>query len=104
MLNPPPCVVYMLYYYLLMELALDQGGVTTEMSWRQTLEVWNQIASGAVGSLFLTILLDNLDNAFSVRNGAKNFSGSIATCLQSVGQPMPFDRGAIPVLEVGTIV
>ena len=40
----------------------------------------------------------------SVRNGGKNFSGSIATCLQSVGQPMPLDRGAIPVLEVSTIV
>ncbi|DBB02290.1 TPA: hypothetical protein ACH3X3_011308 [Trebouxia sp. C0006] len=34
-----------------------------------------------------------------VKNGAKNFSGSIATCLQSVGQPMPLDRGSIPVLE-----
>jgi len=49
-------------------------------------------------------LLDNLDDAFSVGNGAKNFSGSIATCLQSIGQPMPHDRGVIPVLEVGTIV
>ena len=39
-----------------------------------------------------------------MQNGAKNFSGSIATCLQSVGQPMPLDRGAVPVLEVGTIV
>ena len=28
----------------------------------------------------------------------------VAACLKSVGQPMPFDRGAIPVLEVGTIV
>ena len=72
--------------------------------WRQTLEFWNQIASSPVGSLFHTIPLDNLDDAFPVRNGAKNFSGFIATCLQSVGQPMPLDRGAIPVLEVGTIV
>ncbi len=44
------------------------------------------------------------DDAFSVGDGAKNFSGSIATCLQSSGQPMPRDRGVIPVLEVGTIV
>ncbi len=49
-------------------------------------------------------MLDNPDDAFSVGNGAKNVSGSIDTCLQSVGQPMPLDRGAIPVLEVGTIV
>ena len=68
------------------------------------LDFWDQIASSPVGSLFHTVLLDNLDDAFSVRNGAKNFSGSIATCLQSVGQPMPLDRGAIHVLEVGTIV
>ncbi len=27
-----------------------------------------------------------------------------ATCLQSIGQPMPHDRGVIPVLEVGAIV
>jgi len=65
--------------------------------WRQTLEFWNKIAASPVGSIFHTCLLDNLD-------GAKNFFGSIATCLQSVGQPMPLDRGAIPVLEVGTIV
>ncbi len=50
------------------------------------------------------ILLDNLDDAFSAGTGAKNFPGSIATCLQSVGQPMPLDRGAIPVLEVGITV
>jgi len=49
-------------------------------------------------------LLDNLDDAFAVGNGAKNFSGSIAACLQSVGQPMPFGRGAVPILEIGTIV
>ena len=24
--------------------------------------------------------------------------------LESIGQPTPFDRGAVPVLEVGTIV
>lgn len=35
---------------------------------------------------------------------ARTFSGSIAICLQSVGQPMPSDRGANPVLEAGTIV
>jgi len=49
-------------------------------------------------------LLDNIDGAFSAGDSVKNFSGSIATCLQSVGQPMPHDRGVIPVLEVGAIV
>ncbi|DBA96093.1 TPA: hypothetical protein ACH3X1_001588 [Trebouxia sp. C0004] len=72
--------------------------------WQQTLEFWNKIAASHVGSLFHTILLDNLDDACSVGNGANNFSCSIATCLQSVGQPMPLDSGTIPVLEVGTIV
>ena len=43
---------------------------------------------------------------FLIGNGAENFSGSIATCLQSVGQPMPLElgRGAVPILVVGTIV
>ncbi len=36
-------------------------------------------------------------------NGAKYFSGSTATCLQSVGQPVPSDTGAIHVLKVGAI-
>ncbi len=47
---------------------------------------------------------DNRDDASSVVNGAENFFGSIATCLQSVREPMPLDRGAVPVLEVDTIV
>jgi len=34
----------------------------------------------------------------------QELSGSIATCLQSIGQPMPHDRGVIPVPEAGTIV
>ncbi len=70
----------------------------------RTLEFWNKIATSHVGSLFHTVLLDNLDDAFSVANGAKDFSGSIATCLQSVGQPMPFGRDGVPILEVSTII
>ena len=62
---------------------------------------WNKIAASPVGSHFHTVVLDSLDDAFSVRNGGRNFSGFIAACLESVGQSMPFDRGAIP---VGTIV
>ena len=49
----------------------------------------------------LGISLDNIDDAFSAGNGAKNFSGSIATCLQS---PCLMNRGAVPVLDFGTVV
>ena len=51
------------------------------------------MAASPVGSLFHMILLDNLHDAFSVENGAKNFSGSTAACLQSVGQPHASWRG-----------
>ncbi len=48
------------------------------------------------------MLLDNIDDTFP----AKSFSGSINTCLQSIGQPMamPHDRGVVTVLEVDAIV
>jgi len=46
--------------------------------WRRTLEFWNRLAASPVGSLFHTILLDNLDDAFSVGRGARNFSGSMS--------------------------
>lgn len=70
--------------------------------WQRTLEFWNKIAASPAGSIFHTILLDNIDDAVP----AKNFSGSIATCLQSIGQPMamPRDSGVITVLEVVAIV
>ncbi len=41
--------------------------------WRRTLEFWSRLAASPVGSLFHTILLDNLDDAFSVGRGARNF-------------------------------
>ncbi len=72
--------------------------------WRRTLEFWNRLAASPVGSLFHTILLDNLDDAFSVGRGARNFSGSIAACLQSIGQSMPVYSGVVPIIEVGTVV
>ena len=34
--------------------------------WQRTLEFWNKIVAGSVESLFHTVLLDNLDDAFSV--------------------------------------
>ena len=69
--------------------------------WRRTLEFWNRLP---VGSLFHTILLDNLNHAFCVGRGAENVSGSIATCLQSIGQSMPHDSDVVPVTEVATIL
>jgi len=65
-----PCAV------LLEELGLSPLQV---FWWRR-----NKITASPVGSLFHTILLDNIDNAFSAGDSAKNFSGSIATCLQSI--------------------
>ncbi len=72
--------------------------------WRRTLEFWNRLAASPVGSLFHTILLDNLDDAFSVGRGARNFSGSVAACLQSIEQSMPVYSGIVPIIEVGTVV
>ena len=61
--------------------------------WQRDLAFWNKLVDspvrGLTGSQFHTILLDNLDDAFTVGRGVQNFSGSIATCLQSVGQSMP---------------
>ena len=63
-------------------------------------------AAGSPGELLVhRILLDNLnDDAVSIGHGAKDFSGSIATCLQSIGQPVPHDSSVIPVMEIGTTV
>ena len=72
--------------------------------WQQTLEFWNTIAASPVGSLFHTILLDNIYDAFHVGRGAKNFSSSVATCLQSVGHSMPHDSSVVPVMEVTAII
>ena len=86
---------------LLEELALSPLQV---FWWQQTLEFWNTIAVSLVGSLFHTILLDNIHDAFHVRRGAKNFSSSIATCLQSVGHSMPHGSNVVPVMEVAAII
>ena len=72
--------------------------------WQQTLEFWNTIAASPVGSLFHTTLLNNIHYDLHVGRGAKNFSSSIATCLQSVGHSMPCDSDVVPVMEVAVIV
>ncbi len=70
--------------------------------WRRTLEYWNRLAASPVGSLFHT-MSSKIDDAFSVGRGARNFSGSIAACLQSIGQSMPVYSGIVPNI-VGTVV
>ena len=82
---------------MLEELALSPVEV---FWWQQTLEFWYTIAASPVNSLFHIILLDNIHDAFHVGRGAKNFSRSIATCLQSVGHSMPPDSGVVPIMEV----
>ena len=87
-----------------------------------SLEIWIKIAARPVGSFFHTVLLDKLEFFFFfvgvtgelstltslmmlfMLGMVPGVSGSIAACFKSVGQSMPFDRGAIPVLEVGTMV
>ena len=86
---------------LLEELALSPLQV---FWWQQTLEFWNTIAASPAGSLFHTNLLDNIHDAFHVGRGAKNFSSSVATCLQSVGHSMPRDSDVVPVMEVAAII
>ena len=50
--------------------------------WQRDLAFWNKLVDspvrGLTGSQFHTILLDNLDDAFSVGRGARNFSGSMS--------------------------
>ena len=86
---------------LLEELALSPMQV---FWWQQTLEFWNTIAASPVGSLFYTILLDNIHDAFHVGRGAKTFVSSIVTCLQSVGHSMPHDSDVVPIMEAAAVI
>ncbi len=72
--------------------------------WQQTMEFWNRIAASPAHSLFHVILLDSLHDAFRFTRGARNFSSSVASCLRSVGQGLPYTGDIIPVLEVDTVV
>jgi len=83
---------------------LEELGLSTlQVWWRQTPECCHNIAASPVGSLFHTILLDNLNNdAFCAGHGAKNCSGSIATCLQSIVQPTPHVSDVVPAMEIAT--
>ena len=51
--------------------------------WRQTLQFWNGLAALPIGSLYHTVCLDNLTDAF--QGGACNMASWLAACLHSVG-------------------
>ena len=70
--------------------------------WRQTLQLWNSLAVLPVYSLYHTVWLDNLADAF--QGGACNMASSLATCLHSVGVEMPRVHDAVPLLDVDGVV
>ena len=51
--------------------------------WRQAMQFWNSLAALPVGSLYHTVCLDSLTDAF--QGGACNMASSLASCLHSVG-------------------
>ena len=70
--------------------------------WKQSLQFWNSLAVLPVGSLYHTILLDNLADAFCDCTG--NVATSLADCLQLVGFEMPHVYDVVPVLDVDGVV
>ena len=70
--------------------------------WRQTLQFWNSLAALPTGSLYHTVCLDNLMDAF--QGGACNMAGSLATCLHTVGFEMQRVTDLVPLLDVDGIV
>ena len=44
-----------------------------------------------------------MHDAFHVGRGAKNFSGAVATCVQSVGHAMHHDSNVVPIMEVAAV-
>ena len=70
--------------------------------WRQTLQFWNSLAGLPIGSLYHTVCLDNLTDAF--QGGACNMASSLAACLHSVGFEMPRVHDVVPLLDVDGVV
>ena len=65
--------------------------------WRQTLQFWNGLAGvGPIGSLYHTVCLNNLTDAF--QEGTCNMANSLAACLHSVGFEMPHVHDVVPLL------
>ena len=70
--------------------------------WCQTLQFWNSLAVLPVGSLYHTVCLDSLTDAF--QGGACNMASSLAACLRSVGLEMPRVHDVVPLLDVEGVV
>ena len=70
--------------------------------WRQTLQFRNDLVGLPVGSLYHTVCLDNLDDAF--QGGACSMASSLAACLHSVGFEMPRVHSVVPLLHVDGVV
>jgi len=70
--------------------------------WRQTLRFWNQLATSPVGSMYHTVLLDNVWDA-SVR-GVHNVASSVASLLQPLGFHTGYAHGQVPVYDVPAII
>ena len=70
--------------------------------WRQTLQFWNGLAGLPIGSLYHTVCLDNLTDAF--QGGSDNLANSLAACLHSVGFEMPRVHDVVPLLDVDGVV
>ena len=70
--------------------------------WRQTLQFWNSLAVLPVGSLYHTVCLDSLTDAF--QGGSCNMASSLAACLRSVGFEMPCVHDVVPLLDVDGVV
>ena len=65
--------------------------------WGQTLQFWSGLAVLPVGSLYHTVCLDSLTDAF--QGGACNMASSLAACLRSVGFEMPRVHDVVPLLD-----
>ena len=70
--------------------------------WRQTLQFWNSLAALPVGSLYHTVCLDNLTDAF--QGGACNMASSLATCLHTIGFELPRVIDVVPLFDVDGVV
>ena len=85
---------------LLIELGLLPLQPLQVCWWRQTLQFRNSLAVLPAGSLYHTVCLDNLTNAF--QGGACNMASSLqlAAHLHSVGFEMPRVHDVVPLLDV----
>ena len=66
--------------------------------WRQTMQFWSSLAALPVGSLYHTVYLNKITDAF--QEGACSIASSQAACLQSVGFEMLRVRDVAPLLNV----